>query len=89
MAASQLRDDDMLVLVPSFTLRELTSAFQIEFVIYLAFGRHRPDRRERAAGAGMQMLSPTMISTPFKLLLFVALDGWGTARARLCSAINN
>ncbi len=74
--ASQLRDDDMFVLIPSFTLRELTSAFQIGFVLYLAFVVIDLIVGNVLLALGMQMLSPTMISTPFKLLLFVALDGW-------------
>ena len=75
-AAAALHDDDMLVLVPSFTLRELTSAFQIGFVIYLAFIIIDLIVGNILLALGMQMLSPTIISTPFKLLLFVALDGW-------------
>jgi type III secretion protein R len=75
-AASTVRDDDMLVLIPSFTLRELTSAFQIGFVIYLAFVAIDLIVGNVLLALGMQMLSPTVVSTPFKLLLFVALDGW-------------
>jgi type III secretion protein R len=75
-AASQLHEDDMLVLIPSFTLRELTSAFQIGFIIYLAFVAIDLIVGNVLLALGMQMLSPTVISTPFKLLLFVALDGW-------------
>jgi type III secretion protein R len=75
-ASSVLRDDDMLVLIPSFTLRELTSAFQIGFVIYLAFVAIDLIVGNVLLALGMQMLSPTIISTPFKLLLFVALNGW-------------
>jgi type III secretion protein R len=75
-AASQVRDDDMLVLIPSFTLSELTSAFQIGFVIYLAFVVIDLIVGNVLLALGMQMLSPTVVSTPFKLLLFVALDGW-------------
>jgi type III secretion protein R len=75
-ASSELRDDDMLVLIPSFTLRELTSAFQIGFIIYLAFVAIDLIVGNVLLALGMQMLSPTIVSTPFKLLLFVALDGW-------------
>jgi type III secretion protein R len=75
-AAAGLHDDDMLVLVPSFTLRELTSAFQIGFVLYLAFVIIDLIVGNVLLALGMQMLSPTIVSTPFKLLLFVALDGW-------------
>jgi type III secretion protein R len=75
-AASELHDNDMLVLIPSFTLRELTSAFQIGFMIYLAFVVIDLIVGNVLLALGMQMLSPTVVSTPFKLLLFVALDGW-------------
>jgi type III secretion protein R len=74
--ASQVHADDMLVLIPSFTLNELSSAFQIGFVIYLAFVVIDLIVGNVLLALGMQMLSPTTISTPFKLLLFVALDGW-------------
>jgi type III secretion protein R len=71
-----LRDDNMLVLIPSFTLRELTKAFQIGFVIYLAFVVVDLIVGNILLALGMAMLSPTVVSAPFKLLLFVALDGW-------------
>jgi type III secretion protein R len=75
-AAQNVRHDDMLVLVPSFTVRELTVAFQIGFVIYLAFVVIDLIVGNVLLSLGMQMLSPTVVSVPFKLLLFVALDGW-------------
>jgi type III secretion protein R len=74
--AKALHEDDMLVLIPSFTVHELTAAFQIGFVIYLAFVVIDLVTGNILLALGMQMLSPTVISTPFKLLLFVALDGW-------------
>lgn len=75
-AARGLQEDHMLVLIPSFTLRELTAAFQIGFVLYLAFVVIDLIVGTVLLSLGMQMLSPTVISTPFKLLLFVAIDGW-------------
>lgn len=75
-SAKELRSDDMLVLIPSFTVRELTSAFQIGFVIYIAFVIVDLIVGNVLLALGMQMLSPSVISTPFKLLLFVTLDGW-------------
>lgn len=75
-SAKELRSDDMLVLIPSFTVRELTSAFQIGFVIYVAFVIVDLIVGNVLLALGMQMLSPSVISTPFKLLLFVTLDGW-------------
>jgi type III secretion protein R len=74
--AAQLRADDLFVLVPSFTLSELTRAFQIGFVIYLVFVVVDLIVATVLLALGMSMISPTTISLPFKLLLFVVLDGW-------------
>ena len=74
--ARALKNDNMLVLIPSFTLRELTEAFQTGFVIYLAFVVVDLIVGNILLALGMVMLSPTVVSVPFKLLLFVALDGW-------------
>ena len=74
--AASLRSDDFMVLVPSFTLSELTRAFQIGFVIYLVFVVVDLIVATVLLALGMSMISPTTISLPFKLLLFVMLDGW-------------
>lgn len=74
--AAQLKEDDLIILVPSFTVSELTKAFQIGFVIYLAFVAVDLIIANILLAMGMSMISPTMISVPFKLLLFVVLDGW-------------
>jgi type III secretion protein R len=74
--AKSLKDDDMLVLIPGFTISELTEAFKIGFVIYLAFIVVDLVLANVLLALGMSMVSPTLISVPFKLLLFVALDGW-------------
>jgi type III secretion protein R len=74
--AQSLRDDDLMVLVPSFTLSEITRAFQIGFVIYLVFVVVDLIVATILLALGMSMLSPSTISLPFKLLLFVMLDGW-------------
>jgi type III secretion protein R len=68
--------DDLLVLVPSFALSELTRAFEIGFVIYLVFVVVDLIVATVLLALGMSMIAPTTISLPFKLLLFVALDGW-------------
>lgn len=68
--------DDWAVLVPSFTITELTKAFQIGFVLYLAFIAIDLIISNILLAMGMMMVSPTTISLPFKLLLFVTLDGW-------------
>jgi type III secretion protein R len=74
--AARLAKDDLLVLIPSFTVSELTAAFQIGFVLYLAFVVVDLVVANILLALGMYMTSPTLISIPFKLLLFVALDGW-------------
>ncbi|RKP50606.1 type III secretion system export apparatus subunit SctR [Trinickia fusca] len=74
--AQTLQPDDLMVLVPSFMLSELTRAFQIGFVIYVVFVVIDLIVANVLLALGMQMISPTTISIPFKLLLFVMLDGW-------------
>lgn len=74
--AASLSPDDFVVMVPSFTLSELTRAFQIGFVIYLMFVVVDLIVATVLLALGMSMISPTTISLPFKLLLFVTLDGW-------------
>lgn len=74
--ADTLEADDFMVLVPSFTLSELTRAFQIGFIIYLVFVVVDLIVATVLLALGMSMIAPTTISLPFKLLLFVMLDGW-------------
>jgi type III secretion protein R len=76
--ADALQEDSMLVLVPSFTVTELTAAFQIGFIIYLAFLVIDLVVASVLVALNMHMISPTVISVPVKILLFVALDGWTT-----------
>jgi type III secretion protein R len=74
--AAKLASDDLQILIPAFTLSELTEAFQIGFVLYLIFLVIDLIVANVLLAMGMAMISPTVISTPFKLLLFVMLDGW-------------
>ena len=66
----------MLVLTPSFLVSELTTAFQIGFLLYLPFAIIDLIISNILISMGMIMVSPTTISMPFKLLLFVLIDGW-------------
>lgn len=68
--------DKWSIVLPSFTITELTKAFQIGFVLYLAFLAIDLIISNILLAMGMMMVSPTTISLPFKLLLFVTLDGW-------------
>ena len=68
--------DDFRVLIPSFVTSELKSAFQIGFLIFLPFLIIDMVVANILLSMGMSMLSPSVISLPFKLLLFVLMDGW-------------
>lgn len=74
--AAGLEKDDFIILIPSFTVSELTSAFQIGFLLYLPFIAIDLVVSNILLAMGMMMVSPMTISLPFKLLLFVLLDGW-------------
>ena len=69
-------DVSMSVLIPSFVISELRTAFQIGFMIYLPFVILDMVVASILLSMGMMMLPPIMISLPFKLLLFVLVDGW-------------
>jgi type III secretion protein R len=69
--------DDLTVLVPAFVVTELSEAFAIGFLIFLPFLIIDLVISNVLLALGMQMMSPTQVSLPFKLLLFVAIDGWG------------
>jgi flagellar biosynthetic protein FliP len=64
------------VLVPSFVISELKTAFQIGFMLYLPFLVLDMVVASVLMAMGMMMLPPAVISLPFKLLLFVLIDGW-------------
>lgn len=68
--------NDYLILIPAFVITELTEAFQIGFIIFLPFLIVDMVVSNILMALGMQMLSPTTISLPFKILLFVLVDGW-------------
>lgn len=74
--ADNLTDDSFLVLIPAFTISELTSAFKIGFLLYLPFIVIDLVVSNILLAMGMMMVSPMTISLPFKLLLFVLINGW-------------
>jgi len=69
-------DVDMVTLIPAFILSELKTAFLIGFRIYLPFLIIDMVISSLLISMGMLMLPPVLISLPFKLLLFVMVDGW-------------
>ena len=66
----------LTVVIPAFMLSELKTAFQMGFLIYLPFLLVDVVVATTLMSMGMMMLPPTMISLPFKLLLFIIVDGW-------------
>lgn len=64
------------VLIPSFVISELKTAFQIGFIIFIPFLVIDMVIASALMSMGMMMLPPMMISLPFKILLFVLVDGW-------------
>jgi type III secretion protein R len=68
--------DDIFIQIPAFLISELTHAFEMGFLIYLPFIAVDLAVTVILMATGMQQVQPTIISTPFKLLLFVTLNGW-------------
>jgi flagellar biosynthetic protein FliP len=67
---------DLKVLVPAYILSELKASFQIGAVLYLPFLVIDLVVASVTLSVGMMQLPPVMISAPFKILLFVLVDGW-------------
>ena len=79
-------DVPFLTLVPAFITSELKSAFSIGFLIYIPFVVIDLVVASVLMSMGMMMLSPMMISMPFKLMLFVLVDGWTLIMGSLTSS---
>lgn len=67
---------DLIVVLPAFLITELAEAFQIGFLVFIPFLVVDMVVANVLLALGMHMLSPTTVSLPFKLLLFVLVDGW-------------
>jgi flagellar biosynthetic protein FliP len=79
-------DVPFTTLVPAFITSELKSAFSIGFLIYIPFVVIDLVVASVLMSMGMMMLSPMMISMPFKLMLFVLVDGWTLIMGSLTSS---
>lgn len=77
---------DMVTLIPAFLISELRSAFIIGFVIFVPFLVIDLVVSAALMSMGMMMLPPVMISLPFKILLFILVDGWGLLTTTLISS---
>ncbi len=80
MSGTEVEEDPMdyslTIIVPSFMTSELKKGFMAGFLIYLPFLLIDVVVATTLMSMGMVMLPPTMVSLPFKLLLFVTVDGW-------------
>jgi flagellar biosynthetic protein FliP len=73
---NSIQDISLTTLVPAFMISELKTAFQIGFMIFIPFLVIDMVVASTLMAMGMMMLPPVMISLPFKILLFVLVDGW-------------
>ncbi len=83
---AEAKDIAFTILLPAFVTSELKTAFQIGFLIFLPFLVIDLIVASALMSLGMMMLSPTIISMPFKLLLFVLVDGWALTMGSLAAS---
>ncbi|WP_336959604.1 flagellar type III secretion system pore protein FliP [Sphingobium aquiterrae] len=83
---ASVSDVPFSIMLPAFVTSELKTAFQIGFMIFLPFLIIDLVIASTLMALGMMMLSPTIISMPFKLLLFVLVDGWALTMGSLASS---
>lgn len=83
-----LDDVPTYVLIPAFIISELKTAFQMGFMIFIPFLVIDMVVASTLMSMGMLMLPPVMISLPFKILLFVMVDGWNLVIGSLLSSFN-
>lgn len=83
-----IEDIPTTVLIPSFIISEIKAAFQIGFIIFIPFLVIDMVVASTLMSMGMMMLPPAMISLPFKLLLFIMVDGWNLIIGQLVNSFN-
>lgn len=86
-AKGNAADQDLSIIVPAYVLSELKTAFQIGFMIYIPFLVIDLIVSSVLMAMGMMMLSPLIVSLPFKLMVFVLIDGWSLTVGTLTASI--
>lgn len=86
-AKGNAADQDLTIVMPAYVLSELKTAFQIGFMIYIPFLVIDLIVASVLMAMGMMMLSPLIVSLPFKLMLFVLIDGWSLTVGTLTTSI--
>ncbi len=87
-APESVNDLSVWEITPAFMLSELRTAFEIGFVIFIPFVIIDLVVANILMALGMMMLSPTIISLPFKILIFIAVDGWTLVVRGLIQSFN-
>ncbi|MCP3674651.1 MAG: flagellar type III secretion system pore protein FliP [Gammaproteobacteria bacterium] len=82
----ELSDVSFFVLVPAFVTSELKTAFQIGFLLFIPFLVIDMVIASMLMAMGMMMLSPLVISLPFKIMLFVLVDGWALTMGTIAAS---
>lgn len=85
-AVDQPTDLPMTVIIPAFVISELKTAFQIGFILFIPFLIIDLVIASILMAMGMMMLSPMIVSLPFKLMLFVLVDGWNLVIGTLATS---
>ncbi|MBN1403028.1 MAG: flagellar type III secretion system pore protein FliP [Opitutales bacterium] len=88
MGPTSVRELPMRVVIPSFVISELRRAFEMGFLIFVPFLIIDFIVASTLMSMGMMMMPPTVISLPFKLLLFVLVDGWTLVVRSLVQSFN-
>ncbi len=83
---SSVDDAPLSIVIPSFMVSELKTAFQIGFLVFIPFLVIDLVVSSVLMSMGMMMLSPMLISLPFKIMLFVMVDGWALLLGTLASS---
>ena len=86
MQVEKPADVPLRVLIPAFVTSELKTAFQIGFMLFLPFLVIDLVVASILMAMGMMMLSPMIVSLPFKLMLFVMVDGWNLILGSLANS---
>jgi flagellar biosynthetic protein FliP len=87
-APSDINDVPTFYLIPAFIISELKTAFQIGFLLYIPFIVLDMVVASVLMAMGMMMLPPMLVSMPFKLLLFVLVDGWQLVTGAILRSFN-
>ena len=85
-SVNNARETPLTILIPAYVTSELKTAFQIGFLIFIPFLIIDMAVASVLMGMGMMMVSPAMISLPFKLMIFVMVDGWALLMGSLAQS---